>query len=109
MEIKVIVSGSNLSIPVSSSDSITLSGTFDMLIFANPYCTETDFIPGAKKEFIKFITFEGKNLRIIKQTDKCVSFEGEISIFRYKTDKGIPFKSYVILPCDITIAELEYR
>ena len=109
MEIKVIISGSGLTVPVSSPESITLSGSFDMLTFANPYCTETHFIPGVQKEYIKFITFEGKNLKLVKQSDKCVTFEGEVKIFRYKSEKGIAFKSFAVLPCDITIAEIEYR
>ena len=107
MRIKVIVSGSNLSIPVSSPDSITVSGTFDMLTFSNYICTETHFVPGVKKEYIKFITFEGKDVTLLKQTDTSIIFEGEVKKFSFKTDKGFAFQSYVVLPCDITISQLE--
>jgi len=107
MKLELIISGSSLTIPVSSPDSVTVSGTFDSLTFTNPYCSETYFVIGEQKNDIKFITVEGSNLEVSKSEPNRVVITGDIKVFRYKNDKGIPLRSYAVLPCDITIAELE--
>ena len=109
MEIEVEVSGIGLIVTESYPESVTIGGSFEGLTFTNPYTTPTYFVIGVNKDYIKFITFEGSNLKVEKKDDKSVIIRGEVKMFRYRTEKGYPFKSYVIIPCDITVAEIEYR
>ena len=108
MEVEITVTGTELTIPVSSSDSVTISGSFEGLTFSNPYSSPTYHVIGINKQYIKFMIFEGSNIKIEKQSDTAVILKGEIKTFRYKTCKDTLLKSYVVLPCEVVVAELEY-
>ena len=107
MELKAIVYGSGLCVHSSSPEAVTLSGSFDSITFINPNVTDTHFVIGSQKEALKFLKIEGLNLNILKQSDKIVTLSGEIKYLKYKTPNGVVFKTYVVIPCDITVAEVE--
>jgi hypothetical protein len=105
--INAIIYGSDLRVHLSSDNSVTLGGSFESITFVNPNVTTTHFVINSLKDYVKFIRFEGCNLSVIKNTDKVITLSGDIKYLRYKTEKGLIIKSYVVIPCDITIAELE--
>jgi hypothetical protein len=107
VEVEITVSGSGLTVTQSSQESVTISGSFEGFTFSNPYSSPTYHVIGINKEYIKSITFEGNNIRIEKQDSNSVTLKGEIKVFRYKTEKGTPFQSYVVLPCEVIVAQLE--